>query len=347
MRVELQTLHTNVEGLGNAARTWETRSSLRLFLDDGAGHVGLGEAAPLPGLSPESARDARRALDAVEWPEVAPLEFEDIAKVVETIPADLPSARFAAESALLTLAASIRGIPLWAMWTDEVEELPLAMALWGRDEVAVGVAARAAAACEVTAVKVKVGRLSTRQDVELIRHVREIVGPIELRLDANGSFEPDRLLMRLESLAPFAPAFLEEPCDLERVLALASTPYPLAVDESLIGEDAEATLARALTCPHIGAVVLKPTLLGGLTRCHRLAKTAQAAGREAIVSHALEGTIARAGAAHLALVLGGGAAGLGDHPALSLLSDGLVANWIDLARIRPPTLPGLSLELSW
>ena len=58
----------------------------------------------------------------------------------------------------------------------------------------------------------------------------------------------------------------------------------------------------------------------------------------------MEGIIARCAAAHLALALGGRAAGLGEHPALALLSDGLMAGWIDLAWIEPPERPETSSD---
>jgi o-succinylbenzoate synthase len=348
VRAELQTLHANIETVGNAKQRWRSRSSVRLILDDDDGHVGLGEAAPLPGMSPETTRDAFDALSAVEWPEEPLLELDEIARVVESVDPGVPSARFAVETALTSLAASVEGLPMWAMWCREVSELPIAATLWGADVDSVLQSAREAAAYEVLAVKLKIGQVGEWREQDLLRKVREIVGPVDLRLDANQSLDPDTLEAQLEAFVPHDPAFLEEPCDLERVLELEEAPFPLAVDESLVGDDTEATLERALSHDPIGVVVLKPSLLGGLERCRRLAERAREAGRAVVVSHLMEGTIARAGAAHLALALGGElAAGLGDHPALLALSDGLTAGWIDLAWIEPPEAPGLGLELAW
>jgi len=347
MRPELQTLHTSIEETGNAKRRWHSRSAVRVILDDGEGHVGLGEAAPLPGMSQESASEARAALARFEWPEEPLLELDEITDRVSRIDASLPSARFAAESALTSLAASVHEVPMWAMWTETSEEIAIASALWGSDEGAILQSAREAAAYEVLAIKMKIGWQSPARENALLRDVRAVVGPIDLRLDANGSIEPDTLAKRLEALAAHEPDLLEEPCALEHVEALSEVPFPLAVDETLSGPDGEAILERALACPHIGAVVLKPTLLGGLERCRAIAARATEAGKRAILSHTMEGVIARAATAHLALALGGPPPGLGDHPALAPLSDGLAAPWIDLAWIEPPGLPGMSLELAW
>ncbi len=348
MRAELQTLHANIETVGNSRRTWSMRSSVRLILDDGAGHVGLGEAAPLAGFSRESAAEARAALEAVAWPDRVPASLEEVGEIVARIDTGLPSARFAAETALTSMLASALDRPLFGMWVDEpAGAVPIAQNLWGEDLESVHASAAEAAAYELGTVKLKVGRPDREAERAMIELVRRLLPRAELRLDANGAIAPDVLEERLEELSAYDPAFLEEPAPLDAVLALRTAlPFPLAVDESLAA-DTDARLARALAHDAVGVVVLKPTLLGGLSRCWELARRAKEAGRSVVVSHLLEGTIARAAAAHLALALGGPAAGLGDHPALDPLSDGLLASWIDLAWIEPPAAAGLGLELVW
>ena len=347
MRAELQTLHASIEAVANARRSWTTRVSVRVMLDDGAGHVGLGEAAPLAGFSPESASDARRALAALEWPERAPMSLAAVRAIVERIDPALPSARFAAETALTSLMASTFEVPLWALYADEAHAIPICAALLADDVSAIEAGAREAAAFGMQAVKLKVGRGDRQTERALLTIVRDVLPDAELRLDANGAFSAEGIEERLAELARYAPAFLEEAAPLPVVLAReAPAPFPLAVDESLAG-DAEARLEEALGCDDIGAVVLKPTLLGGIGRCLALAQRARRAGRAVVVSHMLEGVIARAAAAHLAVILGGHAAGLGEHPALAPLSSGLLAGWIGVGWIEPPELPGLGLGVAW
>lgn len=347
MHAELQTLHASIAPVSNARRSWTTRTSVRLILHDGSRRVGLGEAAPLLGLSPETATEARRALERVAWPDRAPTSIADVRAIVDTIDANVPSARFAAETALMSLMASTLGVPLWALFQDEASELPVATALLANDLSSLEAAAKEAAALGVQAVKVKVGRTDTQTERALLTIVRDALPEAELRLDANGSIDPRALDERLAELADFHPAFIEEPMPLPAMLAHRTpAPFPFAVDESLAG-DAEAHLEKALACDAIGAVVLKPTLLGGLGACWQLAQKARRAGRKVVVSHLLEGVIARAAAAHLAVVIGPDAAGLGEHPALDPLSDGLHAGWIDAAWIEPPETPGLGLDVVW
>lgn len=347
MRAELQTLHASIETVANARRSWSTRASVRVMLDDGAGHVGLGEAAPLEGFSKESASDARQALAALEWPERAPVSLAAVRAIVDRIDAGLPSARFAAETALTSLMASTFEVPLWALFADEAHAIPMCATLLADDVASIETGAREAAAFGMQAVKIKVGRGDRQSERALLTIVRDLLPDAELRLDANGAFSAAGLEGRLAELARFEPAFLEEAAPLPVVLAHEpAAPFPLAVDESLAG-DAEARLEEALGCDAIGVVVLKPTLLGGIGRCLALAKRARRAGRAVVVSHMLEGVIARAAAAHLAVVLGGAAAGLGEHAALAPLSSGLMARWIGIGWIEPPELPGLGLDVAW
>lgn len=345
MRASFQMMHTSIETVRNARREWTLRSSLRLILEDDRGLVGVGEAAPLPGVSPDTAREAREALEAVRWPDRAPSSLEQIGAVLEQIDPRVASARFAAETALASMAATQLGDPLWALFADEVEEIGLCSALFSDDPDQLEAIVAEAAAFEVPALKLKIGA-DLEADRARMARVRRSLPDIELRLDANGSLRPDALPAHLAALEPFGPSFLEEASDLSAVLALSDTPFPLGIDESLV-PDPEGRLDQALACAAIGVVVLKPTVLGGLTRCWELAQKAQAEGRVVVVSHAFEGIVARAAAAHLALAIGGAPAGLGEHAALDLLSDGLVAGWIDVAWIEPPELPGLGLDVVW
>ncbi len=283
----------------------------------------------------------------MSWPDEVPRTLDEVQAVVETIDPKLPSARFAAESALASLVASVEGVPLWALWSPSMpDEVGVAATLWSEDPELFQASLAEAAAFELGTVKLKIGHRPPDAERAALELVRSVLPDAELRLDANRSIPTDELARRLEALVPFGPAFIEEPCELDAALAFADPPFPFAIDESL-APDPEARLEAALASDAFGAVVLKPTLLGGLQRCWTLAARAREAGRRVIVTHCLEGAIARAAAAHLALAIGQDAAGLGDHPALEPLSDGLFVGWIDLAWIEPPEMPGLGLEVVW
>src|SRR5436190_732040 len=77
--------------------------------------------------------------------------------------------------------------------------------------------------------------------------------------------------------------YVEEPCQDAHLVLDEPLALPLALDESLAAIAAD-DLDRALRSPRLAAVVLKPTLLGGLGPALELARRARRAGVAAIAS---------------------------------------------------------------
>ncbi len=269
--------------------------------DDGA--VGFGEAAPLPGRSRDTIADVVDALEALG--RAASPSAEHVSS---------PAARFAIETALLGIRAAHAGCDLARLISDAaVREV--------RTAIVVGdaVGARAAYASGARCFKLKLG-------ADLAAIAAAAPGA-RLRLDANRGWPAGEVAARLAALRALdLPIdFVEEPC--AQLAQLIGTPLalPIALDESLADADA-ATLAALLAWPAVGAIVVKPTILGGIARCRELAARVAV---PAIVSHALEGPIGTAACAELARALAGASpAGVGAHPAL--------AGW----RIAVPQLRG-------
>jgi L-alanine-DL-glutamate epimerase-like enolase superfamily enzyme len=303
MKVDLRVVRAEIARASNRERSWHERQSVHVRLEHD-GFVGWGEAAPLPGVSPDTFADALQALRSFEWPREP---------VIGALAIASPSARFAAESALHSLAAASRGVPMWSLFAERASSLPIAVALFDDDLSP----ARGAAA-----IKIKIGR---SDDHARLERVRAEFPHVELRLDAN------RAPIDLHSLSRFDPAFVEEPAG---VLAIDRAPCALAVDESLTPEVLDHLRAA------VRVVVIKPSL-HGLLRSLTMGAHAQSTGREVVISHLLEGPIARAACAHLALAIGGRAPGLGEHPALAPLGSDFCAPYIERLVIHPPDRPGL------
>jgi L-alanine-DL-glutamate epimerase-like enolase superfamily enzyme len=138
-----------------------------------------------------------------------------------------------------------------------------------------------------------------------------------LRIDANRSWPRDEVPHRLARLSQLPIDYVEEPCIDAHLVLGEPLALKLALDESLTAI-ALPDLRAALGSPNLVALVLKPTLLGGLSAVLALAHRARAMGVAAVVSHGLEGPIGTAACAELALALGGSyPAGLAAHPALA------------------------------
>ena len=313
MRIERATC-VNVGGnlpvpLGNAGHSWRERRGMVLRLFDDAGNVGQGEASPLPGYSPEELPSARAALAREPWRRAATIDtaapvLPQVRHAVEGIDPELPSARFALETAMLDLIGQRMGRPLWVLLTDgePAGPVPVTCGVGMHDARHAVDDARRAVESGAAAIKVKVGA-DWQAELGLLRALREELGDaVPIRVDANQSFDADVLIGRLLELAALRIELVEEPCPVQLLETLDRTPVPIALDESLQGPEGPARLSR-LGRGLVRYVILKPTTLGGLSACLDIARHARAAGADPIVTHTFDGPIALAAACALAVVL--------------------------------------------
>lgn len=324
----------------NAQASWGRRAGLLLQLAESRGHAGEGEASPLPGLSRESLADCRAALaglplDGLRLDENMP--FAEWAVATAAIRAGLPpAARCALETAALDLLGRVLGRPTWALLAPRGPSapapLPLGALLIGETPDQVAAEAASARARGMRCLKLKVGRPGAlEREIELARAAREAAPDVDLRLDANRALRLAEALPALHRLAALGCELVEEPAaelDLVAVAAgdraareiarrIAASPIPVALDESL--RDVPAGTLRAVAGEGFpAAVVLKPTILGGPARALEIAAEARDVGVDVIVTHALDGPVALAAAAAVALAVGSTrrAMGLDVHPGL-------------------------------
>ena len=275
-------------GGDGAARGRAARAAVILEVR-GAGVIGLGEAAPLPGMSRDTLDDAERALAA--FARRAPFELAGVDDALALAGAATGAARFAIETALLDALGRARGVALSALLGASAIRVALAAVV---DDAA---GARRAYAAGIRCLKIK---LYAGDDVARVHAIAAAAPEAELRIDANRTWPRDELPARLAQLAFPGIAYIEEPCR-DAHLAL-DQPGRFALDESLV-ELTPAQRAAALTAPNLVALVLKPTVLGGIAAVLALAAEARAAGVAPVVSHGLEGPIGSAACAELALAV--------------------------------------------
>lgn len=135
-----------------------------------------------------------------------------------------------------------------------------------------------------TCLKMKVGALDFETECRLLAEIRHNYPPeqIELRLDANGAFNPMEALAKLETLARFDIFAIEQPLKPGQWPKMAEvcrhSPIPIALDEELIGVQVEAQRVALLETIRPHYLVLKPTLLGGFAAAEAWLKLAQRLG---------------------------------------------------------------------
>jgi o-succinylbenzoate synthase len=346
--IAARTVRWPIAGTG-AARGRSERAAVVVEVRTDRGAIGLGEAAPLPGMSPDTLEDAEQAIASFTRLAGTALDDREAARLLVAATTPPPAARFALETALFDALAREQGISLAALLrapgrgpgprtpdpcVGDVARVPLAAVVDDPDS------AGAAFTAGIRCLKIKLG---PDDPPERVRAIAAAAPGATLRIDANRSWPPAEVLDRLAALAALPIEYVEEPCrDAHRLLA-GPLPCKLALDESLV-ELSPDDLAAALRSPALAAVILKPALLGGLSACVELAALARASGVAAVASHTLEGPIGTAACAELALALAaerppGLAAGLAPHPALA----GWQLSVAQLAtdHVHPAAAPGL------
>jgi L-alanine-DL-glutamate epimerase-like enolase superfamily enzyme len=334
------------------------RPLVGLWLIDEEGGIGQGDAAPLPGFSPEDAAACERALAGVHdrigaIDEDAPLDAvaAALARSGEDLDA-VPSARLALETAILDRIAARRGLSVAACLggPPAYESVPVNALLVAAPPETLAERAAALASRGFPAIKIKLraaDEAGFAHELAALREVRDRLPlPFEIRLDPNAAWSLDLARRRLTALAAIAPSYVEQPVAAAELHRLGACAVPWAADESLARPELVEALLSARGC---AAFVLKPALLGGLARARALALRAQERGIEVVVTHLFDGPRSMAAAAELALSFPRRplACGLAWHPALEAwiaLSGGLDVPQLErVGEVRSSGGPGLGV----
>ena len=274
------------EVLAYSARLPTGRGYL-LKVHDDAGRVGLGEARALPGFGSGPA-----ALDTFFSSRHSVESLLDRRETNSTTPVE---ALFAVETAMADLAAQVRGVPLVEQLGFDLPE-SLSNSLLVDDEVT----AMRLLADGHRNFKLK-ARGAASGALQLLQRLHDASnGAARIRIDANGSWDRDNALEFLHRAPAGSISFLEQPFpvgDLDSCVWLKEhTATPIALDEGIAsaGDVREAARAGAASL-----VVIKP-MYRGLHGAIGLAEAAADCGLGACVTHAMDATVGRLAAMHVA-----------------------------------------------
>jgi len=233
-----------------------------LFLEDD-GKTGIGECGLLRGLSVDDRPDYEEKLQWVcqnihlgkdkLWDEL--LEF--------------PSIQFGVEMAFLSLQSKTPFELFPSSFTKGNDAMRINGLVWMGDEAYMKSQIEEKLAQEFTCIKLKIGAIDFEKELELLRYIRQNFDAktIEIRVDANGAFNSFEALDKLNQLAVFELHSIEQPIQKNNTDLMTnlckSTPFPIALDEELIGvflfSEKEALLKKIR--PQY--IILKPSLVGG------------------------------------------------------------------------------------
>ncbi|MEE8430221.1 MAG: o-succinylbenzoate synthase [Candidatus Desulfatibia sp.] len=288
------------------------REGFVVRLADESGNHGWGEISPLIGFSRETIEQAGRELALLPStitgcaipPNVELLNggFEDWLGGFNLS----ASVRFGLESAVLNMQAMSKQLGLHRLLDAKAAARVAVNALLSGTREQIEVKANALLGKGYRAFKLKVGRLSLDEDIEMVAGVRNIIGQDTLlRLDANRTWNLDDALKFMQRAVQFNINYIEEPLQsfyqLKKLMQDCSPPLPVALDESLL----EISPPELPLLPALKAIVIKPTLLG-FERAMRFARAAQDNGITPVISAAFESSLGLLALASMAAVINHG-----------------------------------------
>lgn len=236
---------------------------LHLTSDKYPGRIGIGECAPLPGLSCDDIPEYESILTHFCAKVVAEERFS-----VEEL-RNYPSILFGLETAFRHLQAGS-----FAFWDTPFSRgevgIPINGLIWMGEYKKMLEQIEAKMNAGFRCIKLKIGAIRFEEELALLRYVRSHFSSkeVELRVDANGAFSPVDALDKLRRLSELDLHSIEQPIRAgqweEMARLVADTPLPIALDEELIGINNLEDKKLLLDTIRPQYIILKPSLHGGI-----------------------------------------------------------------------------------
>lgn len=254
------------------------------------GRWGVGECAPLPGLSCEASEGYGERLAGICR------EIERRGGFDEEMLRPYPSMLFGMETAFRHL--EVGSFTLWDTPFSRGEAgIPINGLIWMGPCREMRKQIREKLRAGYRCIKLKIGALDFETEYALLRDIRREFGyeGLELRVDANGAFAPEDALEKLRRLSDLGIHSIEQPIragQTERMAHLAElSPIPIALDEELTGHHRPEEKQGLLERVRPQFLVLKPSLHGGYSGCGEWIAEAQKRGIGWWITSALESNI--------------------------------------------------------
>ena len=247
---------------GTSRGVMTTKETCFIILEEGQ-RKGIGECGILRGLSIDDRPDYEEKLKWV---------CNNIALGLETLLEELieyPSIQFGLEMAFLSFNSANPYELFQSKFTSSKASIPINGLIWMgsadfmrqqiKDKIAAG----------FTCIKLKIGAIDFQTELNILKSIRKefSVSDIEIRVDANGAFNPNEALKKLDQLSEYHLHSIEQPIKQGQVKEMAKlcaeTPLPIALDEELIGVFSVTERQKLIQTVRPQYIILKPSLVGG------------------------------------------------------------------------------------
>lgn len=251
----------------------DVRNIWYLFLEKD-GVTGIGECAPLPGLSRETPGQVEQLLNQICTDPAGYLWSSERTEKV-------PSVHFALETAWFDLHNGGHQQLFPSDFSHAKKAIPINGLVWMGDAEFMKQQIADKLKAGFTCLKLKIGGMDFEKELDILHSLRNTYSSdqVILRLDANGAFNPDEAMDKLQQLAPLEIHSIEQPIAAgqweQMALICKTSPIPVALDEELIGISSVEEKNKLLNKINPRYLILKPSLHGGLSGCSNWIKLAE------------------------------------------------------------------------
>lgn len=228
------------------------------------GKKGIGECGILRTLSIDDRPDYE---DKLRWTcENIHLGKEELWKAL----LEFPSIQFGVEMAFLSLENENPFVLYPSAFTEGKKAIPINGLVWMGSPEFMKAQIEEKLEQGFTCIKLKIGAIDFQQELDLLAYIRSHFDEktIEIRVDANGAFDSTEALNKLNQLHVYKLHSIEQPIKAGQIIEMSDlcqkTPFPIALDEELIGVFTYEEKVTLLDTIQPQYIILKPSLIGGI-----------------------------------------------------------------------------------
>ena len=243
-------------GVLNEKETW-------FIILEEKGKKGIGECGILRGLSADDRPDYEEKL---KWTCAnIHLGKDQLWEVL----LEFPSIQFGVEMAFQSLVSETPFLLCPSAFTQGKQNIDINGLVWMGEEQFMKQQIEEKLAQGFRCIKLKIGAIDFQKELDLLRFIRQNfdANTIEIRVDANGAFDENIALHKLEQLAGYEIHSIEQPITKNHTDRMAelckTTPIPIALDEELIGVFTWEEKEQILQKVRPQYIILKPSFVGG------------------------------------------------------------------------------------
>ena len=226
--------------------------------------MGFGECSVIPGLSFDDLNLLPEKIEQL----VSEINSGRILHVSDLN--SFPALQFALETAFLDFKKAEPGVLFNSDFTSGKDEIQINGLIWMGKHSFMKEQIEEKIKLGFKCIKLKIGAINFEEEIDLLKRIRKEYSSkdIEIRVDANGAFDPENALEKLKLLSDLDLHSIEQPIkqgqaeDMRKLCE--ETPLSIALDEELIGVIGIDKREDLLSFIKPQYIILKPSLVGGI-----------------------------------------------------------------------------------